>query len=207
MFAEDVVDVDDGCGVTDLGVKGVMEHSPAIELLYKLIARWNLIIVVENAMAFEITQNIMVISSSSNLERVKHDDSKNRVRLAGKKPSLNLVISPRGAAHYNSRLKAQLALQWNFWNTRLRTASGTMSQGWIVGWWPVWNVSLLNLHRSKTVTDAQRTFQMFCWKKLAARFERTIFIFFVALTNWWWRLRSSYFSSSLSTTSQTTWSF
>ena len=39
VFAEDVVDVDDGCGVTDLGVKGVMEHSPAIELLYKLIAR------------------------------------------------------------------------------------------------------------------------------------------------------------------------
>ena len=39
MFAEDVVDVDDGSGVTDLGVKGVMEHSPAIELLYKLIAR------------------------------------------------------------------------------------------------------------------------------------------------------------------------
>ena len=152
---------------TDLGVKGVMEHSPAIELLYKLIARWNLIIVVVDATAFEITQNIMVISSSSNLERVKHDDSKNRVRLAGKKPSLNLVISHRGAAHYNSRLKAQLALQWNFWNTRLRTASGTMSQGWIVGWWPVWNVSPLNVSNVAPIQNrdwcgAQRTFQMFC---------------------------------------------
>ena len=143
MFAEDVVDVDDGSGVTDLGVKGVMEHSPAIELLYKLIARWNLIIVVVDATAFEITQSIMVISSSSNLERVKHDDSKNRVRLVAKS-LLSILLFHTAVQHTTT---ADSKRNWHCNGTFEILDSGQPPARWAKD-------GSLGGDRSKTVTDA-----------------------------------------------------